>query len=730
MFNKILSILLSCFIIFSVISSSLCSVSAQSVQVEDFGENKLNETVGVESNHTPLDFEKNYQYSFLADNYKQAYKEILEGIKVAENVIDISEYNIPNSDVLLLIEMVCTDNPQYFYVTRYYDSEYDAETGNAKSAVLYYTDGEKVDRLNGDNQLIDAASRTTIEKQIREINAKTKEILDNISVDMTPLDKEVYIHNYLAKNIRYDYEAAALFENVVSFGAVVPFDWDIYGALIEGSAVCEGYSKAFSYLCHCVGINATLVSGWSSEERHQWNAIELDNEWYFVDVTWDDTDLDHEGLYFGYSCFNITSEFLAGSHTIETDLYYPECTATKYLFINTEYCLNFENGTVPSDYEDFIDNAIQHRLDFLCFFIDGDNSVREDLVDQFKLSLYKYIYENNCGIDIDLIFFDFQCTFLYIKYPCIETGHEWDSDKRFCGVGIKCKNCNGYVEYGDKCNLVQVSMQEATCTQEGKVFYKCTKCDGTDSEIIDAKGHDAYFVTTPSGCHTYGYTTEICRVCSSEEITEYTELLGCDFKTKVLSKATFDKDGESIVKCSRCGWSGDISKINRIESFKLSKTKYTYNGKAQKPSVNVYDSVGKKLVYGKDYTYTCPDSKLVGKYKVKITFKGKYSGTKTLYYKITPAKTQISKLTAYKNKIKVKVSKKIKQVTGYEIQYSTSKDFKSAKTKTIKKASTTSLTIKSLKAKKTYYVRVRTYKTVNGKKYYSAWSTYKKKKTK
>ena len=66
--------------------------------------------------------------------------------------------------------------------------------------------------------------------------------------------------------------------------------------------------------------------------------------------------------------------------------------------------------------------------------------------------------------------------------------------------------------------------------------------------------------------------------------------------------------------------------------------------------------------------------------------------------------------------------KKNSAVSGYQIQYSTSKKFTSAKTVTVKGYKTTSKTIKSLKAKKTYYVRVRTYKTVNGKKVYSDWS--------
>ena len=167
----------------------------------------------------------------------------------------------------------------------------------------------------------------------------------------------------------------------------------------------------------------------------------------------------------------------------------------------------------------------------------------------------------------------------------------------------------------------------------------------------------------------------------------------------------------------------DVSKCK----ISLSKTSYTYNGKAQKPSVTVKNASGTKLTTS-SYTVTYAKGlKNVGIYKVTIKMKGNYTGTKTLTYKINPVKTTVSKLTAGKKKLTVNITKKSTQVTGYQIQYSTSKKFTSAKTKTIK---TTKATVSSLKAKTTYYVRVRTYKTVGKTKYYSSWSTYKKVTTK
>jgi len=178
-------------------------------------------------------------------------------------------------------------------------------------------------------------------------------------------------------------------------------------------------------------------------------------------------------------------------------------------------------------------------------------------------------------------------------------------------------------------------------------------------------------------------------------------------------------------------WS-NIKALNPTPTnIKLSASTYTYNGKVKTPGVTIKDKTGKKLTKGTDYTVSYASGrKSVGKYKVTITFKGNYSGKKTVYFKIVPKGTSVSKVTAAKKSLKVKLKKQTSQTTGYQIQYSTSKKFTSAKTVTVKSSKTTSATIKSLKAKKTYYVRVRTFKTVKGTKYYSSWSSYKSKKTK
>ena len=124
------------------------------------------------------------------------------------------------------------------------------------------------------------------------------------------------------------------------------------------------------------------------------------------------------------------------------------------------------------------------------------------------------------------------------------------------------------------------------------------------------------------------------------------------------------------------------------------------------------------------------DNKNVGTATVTIKFKGDYEGTKKLTFTIKPKGTSLSKISDGKKKFKVSWKKQKTQTTGYELQYATNSKFTSGKKVKITKNKTTSSTIKNLKAKKKYYVRIRTYKKVNGKTYYSSWSKSKSVKTK
>ena len=188
----------------------------------------------------------------------------------------------------------------------------------------------------------------------------------------------------------------------------------------------------------------------------------------------------------------------------------------------------------------------------------------------------------------------------------------------------------------------------------------------------------------------------------------------------------YSDDGSITHTCIFCG------RTYFPKTLKLSSTSFKYNGRVHRPTVILKNGKA-KTVSKSNYTikYSNKNSKKVGEYKVTIECKGDYKGTKVLTYKIKPKGATIKKVKSNKKAFKVYWYRNTNQTTGYEIQYSTNKKFKSGnKTVNIKNNKTTSKKIKNLKKKKKYYVRIRTYKTVKGKKIYSSWSKTLKVKTK
>lgn len=275
----------------------------------------------------------------------------------------------------------------------------------------------------------------------------------------------------------------------------------------------------------------------------------------------------------------------------------------------------------------------------------------------------------------------------------------------------------------------------ADCRNEGKTGDTiCTTCNTiiSHSRVTAKLAHVKKTVNAKAAtCSKEGYTGDtVCSKCGDTLAKGKAIAKKAHTYSTVTDKATLSENGYTLKKCSVCGYETSKKTIYYAKTIKLSATEYTYNGEAKKPSVTVKDSKG-NTISSSNYTVTYPSGrKNVGKYKVTVKFKGNYTGTKYLYFTINPGKTGIKSLEAYQKAIKVTVTKKTTQVTGYEVQYSKSSKFTSAKTKTITKNTTVSTKLESLSRKTTYYVRVRTYKTVDGKKYYSAWSATKKATTK
>lgn len=234
-----------------------------------------------------------------------------------------------------------------------------------------------------------------------------------------------------------------------------------------------------------------------------------------------------------------------------------------------------------------------------------------------------------------------------------------------------------------------------TCVSSGKTEgMHCTLCGETltKQQRIDALGHKVKTTVTPATAQKAGKILRTCRVCKKTLSTE---------------------------------------KIYRIKSLVLSKTSYTYNGAKRTPKVTVKDFLGNTLKKGTDYTVKYSEGRIKsGTYTVTVTFKGNYSGASTLKFKIKPKPTALSEITSSKAKLTVKWKRQSAGNLGYQLQYSTNRSFKNAKSKIISKNSTLSTNLSGLKSNKGYYLRIRTFRDIKGVRYYSAWSDKLYKKTK
>lgn len=252
-----------------------------------------------------------------------------------------------------------------------------------------------------------------------------------------------------------------------------------------------------------------------------------------------------------------------------------------------------------------------------------------------------------------------------------------------------------YASYGISFDRMNHLITTALC-EKGKTYYVTGYQDGTEDYTAN--------LTVKTHTHTIKKDNED--------------------KVKVNKDGTSDDAGGKYETCT-CGYCNYIEYSENYKQIVGTTVKNAvYTGKKLEPAVRIETADGKKL-NKKYYTVTYKNNKEIGKGKVIIKFKNGYTGKVTKTFKINPKATAAKKVTAGKKQLKA-TYKKVKGVTGYQVQVATNKKFtKNKKTVTVKGVKKTSATVNKLKGGKKYYVRVRTYKVVKGKKYYSAWTKVK-----
>mgnify|MGYP000234906506 CR=1 FL=1 len=270
-------------------------------------------------------------------------------------------------------------------------------------------------------------------------------------------------------------------------------------------------------------------------------------------------------------------------------------------------------------------------------------------------------------------------------------------------------------------NIVQfnISDDELTYEEEGGAVITASVTsdsnevnigDNNSSVLIEKHIHDwsEWTVETEPTCVDEGKKTRVCNTCTKQEEAVISPT-GKHVFSKQVVLPTYDEQGYTIYTCEVCNYSYKDDYTAKLER------------PAEKPTTTINPPVSNS-----DLPSVAPSTSTI----TPNPSPAPNSATTAPTIVAKPKSASIKKVKAAKKAISV-IWKKVGGVKGYQVQVATDKKFKkNKKTVTIKKQKTTKTTVKKLKAKKKYYVRIRTYKIVNGKKVYSSWSKVKSVKTK
>lgn len=246
----------------------------------------------VEEANIKITRSKPLYYSYLTETQKQMYRfmktaaeNMTEGLFIVNPTVSTKQNKF--SDITLAFRALSNDNPHIFWLPNSYIMSYD---GTAV-AFSYHENGYDIDYT------ISKSNQQSLQKKLSDVVSK---LVNEANKLETNFDKELYFHDWLCQNVTY----ATQNTNSV---------YTAYGALVNGVAVCEGYSRAMQLLCENAKIPCTVVQGYSNGVGHMWNVVELDDGWYNLDITWDD---DSEYGIIRYAYFNVSDRIIKKDHEI------------------------------------------------------------------------------------------------------------------------------------------------------------------------------------------------------------------------------------------------------------------------------------------------------------------------------------------------------------------------------------------------------------------------------
>ena len=317
---------------------------------------------------------QSFYYSNLSDIQKNIYTCVANGVKKYENSFVLQNYEVIDSDTTMKdveksMQAFFADHPEVFYV----DNEYTIST--KKTLFNSYVELNITYTIN---------TKEELDSKINEIDTKINEYLNDVE-GKNGFNAELVLHDKIGQKVEYF--------NYEKIEDVPQECHSIYGAFLDGKAVCDGFSKALQILLDRKGIENILVLGTLENESHAWNLVKLEDEWYNVDLTSDKAIKDVDANIILHTYFNATTSKIEATHKCENEDIVPKATGEKYNYYNQTNRIMNSTTNFNTKFKLMLDNnENEHLLEFENL---GLSDIPTKMVDFLSNNKYSEYISNN-----------------------------------------------------------------------------------------------------------------------------------------------------------------------------------------------------------------------------------------------------------------------------------------------------------------------------------------------
>lgn len=275
------------------------------------------------------------------------YDRLVDAVKQHKDAINIEDLSVSADDAERVLQYYEDDYPQHYYVD-FGNVSYSHRSNVVVDIYLKYL-----------------MSPSQVKSADAAIENVVKKILTGVYDSVPAEEREHIIYTHLIQHVDYKVGDEA-------------WRHTMYGALVKGEGVCDAYSKAMVYLLNRAGIPCIRAFGYSHDQAHAWNMVQLYGDWYHVDATWDDPVMAGTPDFVGHTYLNVTTEALQEHHQI-TGAYgasgqlisypLPKANSTKYHYFH-------RTETIMSKYDhdkvlDLCEYAVDHDTWWVGFYVSG-----------------------------------------------------------------------------------------------------------------------------------------------------------------------------------------------------------------------------------------------------------------------------------------------------------------------------------------------------------------------